>query len=320
MTRSLARFVLLALLAGAVCAPGEAAPGLLYEPTFRAGSPSDVLVAGEPALTRGDLDAFVDLFETAFDLALPLDAEQDLRDRMEVDFERAEGEARAAWLALVKDLPAMRAAARAGRDAEVRAGLRAFRRALDARMVAEPRHPVHLLLSLMLERRYVPMWPGKPPVAAGPADAYLEAVEFVVGLGRGEAAPLTVPQRRQLEEQLRRGLFTQSPAVRGELARFHRLWLAAKAAWDEGDDATRFRARWSAVLLMSRLLPASDQMAIEPGPTLKAYAAAATKVRDAQRDYDALATAARNPATVLVVLKTGLSLDVKPDEPTFLYR
>ncbi|MDJ0973962.1 MAG: hypothetical protein QNJ98_05845 [Planctomycetota bacterium] len=320
MTRTLTRFVLAALLLGALCAPSAAAPGLLYEPTFRAGSPGDVLVPGKPALTRGHLDAFVDLFESAFDLALPLAAEQDLRDRIEVDFEKADNEQRAAWIGLVKDLPAMRVAAKAGRTGEVRAGLRSFRLALDKRMVAAPRHPVHMLLTLQLERRYIPLWPGNPPVAAGPAQAYLEAVEFVVGLGRGEAVPVSVTQRRMLEERLRRGLFTQPQAVREELAAFHRLWLAAKAAWDRGDDSARFRARWSAVLLMSRLLPEAERVEIEPGPTLKAYAAAATKVREAQSGYDAIATAARNPATVLVVLKTGLSLDVKPDAPTFLFR
>ena len=77
----------------AVPTPGAAAPGLLYAPTFRPGAATDVLVPGRPALTRGDVDAFVDLFEAAFDLSLPLAEEQDLRDRIEVDFEKADNEA-----------------------------------------------------------------------------------------------------------------------------------------------------------------------------------------------------------------------------------
>ncbi len=312
------------LIAGALLlttgATTTAAPGLLYAPTFRAGAATDLLIPGKPALTRGDLNAFVDLFETAFDLAIPLAEEQDLRDRIEVDFEKADNKARAAWLTLVKDLPAMRAAAQAGKRDPVRKGLRAFRLGLDARIVAEPRHPVNVLLTVLLERRHQPLWPGNPPVAAGPAEAYLEAVAFVSGLGRGEAVQLSETQRRVLRELLRRGLFTQPPAVREELVRFHRVWLAAKAAWDQADEAGRFRARWSAVLLMSKLLPPEEQVEIEPGVTLKAYAAAAAQVRAARSGYDALVAAARNPAAVLVVLKKGLTLSVKPDDATFTYR
>jgi hypothetical protein len=50
--------------------PAPAPAGLMYEPRFREGKPGDVLADATSPLLRGDLDAFVDLFEAAYDVAL----------------------------------------------------------------------------------------------------------------------------------------------------------------------------------------------------------------------------------------------------------
>ena len=103
-----------------------------FDPRFRPLPPADVLVKGDVVLRRRDVDAFVDLVEASFDLSLGAATETRLRVAIEEGFDRADAQARKAFLERVTPLPALRRLVRDGEVLEAEKGLMAFRRALDA--------------------------------------------------------------------------------------------------------------------------------------------------------------------------------------------
>jgi hypothetical protein len=301
-------------------APARADGERMYEPRFREGAPSDPLVEGPPRLSRGHLNAYVDLLEAAFDVALPSAEEQDLRDSLENEFHGAGTEEREAFVSLVEAIVRLREQARRGEHAGLRDGLRRFRAAIDRRMLADRGRRSHRLLARVLERRHQEVWAGEPAVKGLSVDAYMETIVFVAGLARNEAPPLTPGQRSALIDYLGRDLAQLPKSVRAQLAAMHRTWLWVKARWDRAKDGRRFAMRWEAVKLLAKLVPAQPPLTVRPGTDLPSYAREAARVADAQRAFDAVTSLARNPEAVLAALTKGLELDRDRPITSLLYR
>jgi hypothetical protein len=294
--------------------------GRMFDPRFREGAPSDALSKGPPPLSRGHLNAFVDLFEAAFDLALPAPTEQALRDALETTYEEGDAAWREGLFELTDPIVNLRCCARCGNRAGVRGCLRAFRRSIDQRLRKNPKEPANRILLQVLERRHEVVWVGDPEVKRLAADAYVEMVTFVTSLGRNETVKLTSGQQSALRDYLGRDLRRLPKATRGKLERVHRTWLLAKARWDRGRDTRRFRMRREATLLLARLAPVEGGLSVDPGSDLRTYARAASKVAATERAFDAATAVARNPKALLETLTRGLALDQGVPTFTFMYR
>lgn len=292
----------------------------MYEPRFREGSAGDVLVAGEPSLLRGHLDAFVDLTQAAFDLALWAPLEQEVRDGLELAFTSWKAPERQAFLDLVRPVASLRAKGRSGDTDGLKAGLRSFWIELDRRIQAAPREAAHRALTTALERRLRAVWPGVPPIQGSAAEAWLSATVLLVGLARNESYEPTVGQQETLRAQLDTELRGQPEALRERLRVFHRSWLLLQARWDAAPPAARFRLRWEALQLLARMCPAAQGFTPTLGPDPADYAREAAKVAARLTPYDAWSNLARQPAAVLEALTKGLDLPAAPPEHILLYR
>jgi hypothetical protein len=290
------------------------------DPRFRQGAPSDQLIAGPPHLSRGHLNAFVDLFEAAFDVYLPADIEAALRSALEKSFGKADRGARETFLDLVDNIVEIRRCARCCKNRGVRGCLRAFRRSVDKRLIATPKDPANRILLHVLERRHTIVWLGVPEVKGLAADAYLETVLFVASLGRNEPLKLSPGQQSALRDYLDRDLRRLPERVRDRLALSHRQWLLAKARWDRGRKDRRLAMRWEAVRLMARLVPKTGGHTVGEGASLKAYGVEAERVRAADRGFDAITALARNPELLQQALDRGLELNRSVPTFTFMYR
>jgi len=292
----------------------------MYDPTFREGGGGDVLHEGPPPLLRAQLDALVDLMEAAFELALAPDAEQGLRDAFETWYAGAGPEARERFAALVAPRASLALAARQGDATAVEAGLQAFRKSLDERLAADPDTPPHRLVRAVLVRRQTVPWPGTPPVHAPAADAWLEAVEFLVSLARNEDFEPTSGQVAVLTEDLAAALHGESQATRERLRDLHRTWLRLKAVWDGADVGRRLALRWKAVDLLARSLPPERKVEVGPHGDLKAYARAAKTLASTQSGYEAWSSLARQPVVVLAVMDAWLGPVAPGGDQVLLYR
>lgn len=290
----------------------------MFDPRFREGAPSDALVKGPPRLSRGHLNAFVDLLEAAFDVALTAQAEQALRDALENEFDGGSPQDREAFLTLVDAIAPLRDQARRDDASAVRAGLRRFRAALDARIRARPAAPAHRQIAAVLERRHEVVVAGEPALKGVPVDAYIEMAEFVAGLARNEPVRLSPGRRSALRDYLAKDLASLKRPVRERLASAHRFWLRAKARWDRAKDARRFLMRWEAVRLAARLK--TPAVKVRPGTDLAAYAREAARVAASMEAYDHATALARNPEALFDVLKRGLAFEDKAPAFSFMYR
>ncbi|MDF1702962.1 MAG: hypothetical protein P1V36_17580 [Planctomycetota bacterium] len=311
--------LLLILLAAPAAAWGDSAREA-FDPRFREGAPSDLIVDGTPRLSRGHLNAYVDLFEASFDVALPRQTEILLREALAKGFRAAAAGERQRFLDLVDNIVEIRRCARCCHGRGVRACLRAFRRAVDQRMNAAPDDPAHRIVRHVLERRHSVVWLGIPEVKDLAAVAYLETVVFVASLGRGEAIRLSPGQISALKDYLDRDLRRLSESVRDRLALSHRQWLLVKARWDRGRDARRLAMRWQAVRLMARLVPKNGGHTVGEGTDLAAYAREAARLKAADRGFDAVTALARNPELLQQALDDGLALGRGVPAFTFMYR
>jgi hypothetical protein len=312
--------VLALLLVATGLAPRASGESAMFDPRFREGSGGDVLVAGTPGLLRGHVDAFVDLSEAAFDLAFAAAEEQALRDVLEERFAAWSAEERAAFLELVASVTGLREKGRAGDVEGMRAGLRAFWIALDRRIQAAPREPVHRLLTEALEKRQRTAWKGVPAIHAVAADAWLEATLFLTGLGRNEAFLPSEGQRATLAAELEAALHPQPQAVRESLRSFHRAWLLAKARWDAAPPARRYLLRWQVVRLLARVLGPARLPEPAVGPEPSDYAREAARVAERLTAFEAWSNLARQPAATLEALTKGLELPDPAPEHLLLCR
>jgi hypothetical protein len=292
----------------------------MFDPRFREGAPSDAIYVGPPRLSRGHLNAYVDMFEAAFDLALPAKVEQNLRDALEKSFEAGLPGEREALLATSDTIVALRRQARCCNWSGVRASLRQFRADVDKRLRGKPKSEVSRIIAYALHRRHEVVWLGEPEVKQLSADAYLEMALFLASLGRNEAIVLTPGQASALQDYLGGELCKLDCCCRKRLAAAHRIWLRIKARWDRGRDSRRLALRWEAVRLLARLVPKTGGMKICVGPDAKAYAREASKVAAADRAFDAVTGLARNPKPMMEAFMKGLALDPKCPPCTFMLR
>ena len=308
------------VLLGSLLALPAGADGLMYDPVFRPGRPAAVLVKGTPPLTRGDVSDFVDLFEAAFDLALPQHNEQDLRDQIEIDFSGRTPEQRRTFLDTLRTLRQVRTRLRAGNTDAAEDTLRAFRRHIDESISASPNHAVYRVLSKILKRRHATHWRGDPPVKALAADLYLELATFVTSLGRGTAVKPTAGQLSVVRDELLKVIARTPRETRVHMARIHAYWLRVKAAWDRADEARRFEMRFEAVRFLARLLPKEQTIEINAGPTLRDYAREAARVAGRSAALAAFTNVTRNPALLFKIVDKGLGLDEQAPPSSLLYR
>ncbi len=318
MTRALS--CILAALVLALGAGATAGAEEMFDPRFRGGAPSDALVKGPPQLSRGHLNAFIDLFESSFDLALPAPSEQGLRDALEAEYTKGDKAWREAFHDLTDPIVNLRCCARCCDNRGVRNCLRTFRRAVDERLRKFPKAASSKLLLKVLEYRHDVVWLGEPKVKRLAADAYLEMVVFAASLGRNEKIKLSRGQLGALRDYLGRDLRRLKQAERKSLEQAHRTWLLAKARWDRGRDARRFDMRREAVRLLARLAPTEGGLTVDPGTDLKTYARAASKVAAADRPFDAVTAVARNPKALMEALTRGLELKRNVPVFTFMFR
>jgi len=292
----------------------------MYDPTFREGKPSDVLLEGPPPLLRAQLDAFVDLLEAAFALALAPDTEQALRDAFETWYEEAPQTERVDFATLVAPRSALAAAARRGESAVMSKGLEAFRRALDARLSTAPGTLPHRKVRDVLVQRQATPWPGTPPVHAPAAAAWLEMVEFLVSLARNDDFEPTAGQVQVLERELASPLHGQDATTRARLRDIHRTWLRLKADWDRVDVGRRLVLRWKALDLLVRALPPERRIEVGKPGDLEAYARAASTLASTQSGYEAWSNLARQPDAVLAVVDGWLGTLPPSRDQVLLYR
>ncbi len=310
----------LVLLLACTAALPALADGLLYDPVFRPGKSTAVLVKGAPALTRADVNDFIDLFEAAFDLALPQADEQHLRDQIEIDFTGRPPEQRRTFLDTLRTLGDVRTRLRSGNTDAAEDTLRAFRRHIDEAISANPTHAVYRALAEILKRRHATHWRGDPPVKALAADLYLELAAFVTSLGRGTEIQPTEGQRSVVRDELLNVIARTPRETRVQLARIHVYWLRVKAAWDAADEAQRFQLRFEAVRFLAKLLPKDKQIEINAGPTLRDYAREAARIAERSPALTAFTNATRNPALLLKTLNKGLALDEAASRSSLLFR
>ncbi len=324
------RILLLAAVAAAglwgATVPPAAADGRaptsepMFEPCFRPGAPSDVLVSGPPTLARGHLNAFMDLLETAFDLSVPQATEQELRDALETEYEALGKGEREVLIELVARMPHIKDAARAGERDTVTQGLNAYRTALDGRLRRAPARASSLVLERVLARRTATAWPGDPAIHGSAADAWMELTQFLLRLAVNEIEGPTPGQIEAMTERLGEELRGRPHAERVVLKDAHRLWLRVKAAWDTADSAARTRMRWAAVKLLNDLLPEERRLVLTDGRDLPGYAAEARRVRQGLDRFQAYGLLARNPVLIRPVLESEFGIEGAGPAYSFLFR
>jgi hypothetical protein len=203
--------------------PVAQGPGLMFDPRFREGSPSDVLVATGSPLLRGTVDAFVDLVEASVDAALPADEEQALRDGIETAWPRLTADDRQ-WLERCVDrkTPATVATPRA---APTR---RLLRR--SSACVGPPTAAWKSVVRRALADRATPFTTtGTPPVSIAAASAFEALGSFLVCVARNDGEQVTEGQAQAVRARLRSAMDASGALVRGHYARLPRLWLLVKA-------------------------------------------------------------------------------------------
>jgi hypothetical protein len=293
----------------APAAPAPAPAGLMYDPRFREGKPEDVLAKTEPVLLRRDLDAFVDLFEAAYDVALGPAEEQRFRDAVETGWPVWDSTAREAAKRRPAERDAVVTALGAGDAAGATRLLDAFRSEQDARLSAAPTAAYHQPLVQAKRRASEPFSPGKPTVTVAAQDAFEQMALFLLRVARNEDAPITDGQIVALREQTKKAMDATGDAVRRHYARTPRLWRVVRSRWQSADDEVRLRMRWAAVRAFRWIVGLSPT---EGPPTtrgdLAAYAAAAQEVAAKGPAFDQAALAFQNPQALFDAAVEALGL------------
>lgn len=259
-------------------APAAQGPGLMFDPRFREGSPSDVLVATGAPLLRGAVDAFVDLVEASVDAALPADEEQALRDGVETAWPKMAADERQWFERCVERRALLARAARSG-DAAARGDLGAFSGELGVRAESRPSVAWKSVVRRMLADRATPFTTsGTPAVSVAAVHAFEELGAFLLCIARNDGEQVTAGQAQAVRARLRTNMDASGALVRGHYARMPRLWLLVKARWDASDAAAKMRTRWAAVKAFRRIVGLAEFRPLPDEDALVAYARAAREV------------------------------------------
>lgn len=288
--------------------------GMMFDPRFREGRPSDVLVAGASPLLRGAVDAFVDLLEAATDTTLPEAEEQALRDGVESDWKKAPSEDRV----LFDDAPATRerakAAALRGDAAGRRTAVSGFTDALFVRASARPTGAWQAVVRRAgAAKLEIFVTAGDVAVPLAAVEAFEETVAFFTGLARNDGGRVTEGQRLAVRtERIRPDLEGASPAARRRFAAATRLWAFVRARWDAADADTKLRLRWAAVDLVRAIARLPEVPADVRADGLPGYARAASAAVEALPVFDTYTNVVANWDRVLEALLQGFGV-AKPD-------
>ncbi len=290
-------------------APAAQGPGLMFDPRFREGSPSDVLVATGSPLLRGTVDAFVDLVEASLDAALPADEEQALRDGVETAWSKLSSDERQ-WFERCVDRKTRLARATQAGDSAGRADLGAFSGELGVRVEARPTAAWKSVVRRALADRATPFTTsGTPPVSVAAVSAFEELGAFLICVARNDGEQVTAGQSEAVRARLRSSMDASGALVRGHYARMPRLWLLVKARWDASDAAAKMRMRWAAVKAFRRIagLPAFTPVPDEEA--LVAYARAARETWAQASLFDTYSNAFDNLDLLIGAAVEGLGFE-----------
>jgi len=289
--------------------PVAQGPGLMFDPRFREGSPSDVLVATGSPLLRGTVDAFVDLVEASVDAALPADEEQALRDGIETAWPRLTADDRQ-WLERCVDRKTRLARATQAGDSAGRADLGAFSGELGVRVEARPTAAWKSVVRRALADRATPFTTtGTPPVSIAAASAFEALGSFLVCVARNDGEQVTEGQAQAVRARLRSAMDASGALVRGHYARLPRLWLLVKARWDASDAAAKMRTRWAAVKAFRRIAGLAEFRPLPDEEALVAYARAAREVWAQSSLFDLYTNAFANLDLLIGAALEGLGLE-----------
>lgn len=289
----------------------------MFDPKFREGQPSDVLVKGDAPLLRGTVDALVDLIEAWLDLALTAEEEQTIRDGLESSWAKLGTEDKrwydrqAIARERLRNVPPAEAA-----EAK-RALLQGFGVEVDARAAKQAKFAWADAVRRARARKVTLFSPTpEPAVPVAAVEAFESLVDFLVCVARNDPTVPTEGQRIASRPALKKAMDASGPAVRRHYARFDRLWLLVQARWDAADEAGKLRFRW-AVLKFFR--PIAHLPPLDPAQVidLAAYARSADEVARSLSMFDAYTNAFANLGTMLTITVEGLGLDAKDLEPAF---
>jgi len=298
-------------------APAAQGPGLMFDPRFREGSPSDVLVASGTPLLRGAVDAFVDLVEASMDAALPADEEQALRDGVETAWSKMAADERQ-WFERCVDRKTRLARATQSGDASARGDLGAFSGELGVRAEARPSVAWKSVVRRVLADRATPFTTsGAPAVSIAAIHAFEELGAFLVCVARNDGEQVTAGQAQAVRTRLRSAMDASGALVRGHYARLPRLWLLVKARWDASDAAAKMRTRWAAVKAFRRIVGLAEFRPLPDEEALVAYARAAREVWAQASLFDTYTNGFENLDLLLGAAIEGLGLEPGDLEQAF---
>ena len=310
--------VLVAALAAALPAPGAEEWG--FDPRFRPHPATDVLVKGEPPLLRRDEDAFVDLVEAAFDLAMPQAVERRLRVAVEEGFEKGDADARKRFLERVAPIGNLRRLVREQNLLEAEEGMMAFRRSLDTRLQEDPPDAVATLLRDLLRGRHETAWAGEPPIHAAAVESWLALTAFLTAVARNEAVAPSPGKDAVTRRELGLDLAKRDADERGLVLRAHRPWIRLQEAWDDGGDLRRLKLRIQVVQFVVDLLPEEKRVEVGEIEDLKGYARSAAVLRDVVPALDLWTTLGAHPEKVLALVEAWLGPVPEGEDALLLYR
>ena len=290
--------------------------GLMYDPKFREAGPFDVLVKGEEPLLRTHVDAFVDLVEAAYEVALTADEERGLRDSIETSFPAWDADARARFLHRMIERAVAHRALLSHDASAAKAALSAFASDVDGRIEAAPTAAFHQPLRQAKTRRASVFSPGEPPVTNSAEDAFEDLVHFLVCVARNEDRALTEGQRTTVRAETQRVLDASGPMMRRHYARMHRLWLFVKSRWDAEETPGKMRMRWAAIRAFKTITQSGAAPAAMNGD-LAAYAKAAAEIAATLAPFDAYVAAFQQPQVVLTAALEGIGRDPSDLEGAF---
>lgn len=295
-------------------APLAAPKGRLFDPAFREGRPSEVLVDGDLPLLRGVVDAFVDVLEATHDLYLPQADEIALRDEIETAWTTMGDEERRFFDRVAIDRDRLRPVPGSKPDAAaVRAFSDGFVAALAPRTAAARKGWPTLVRRALERKAEVFSASPEPPVHGHALDAFEDTVLFAVGLARNSEVAPTPGQRLAVRPQLRATMDASGPAVRRVYARWHRVAALLKARWDAADEAGRLRVRYAVLKVFRRIA----KLPVPSGPVvidLPGYATLAAEVAGALNVPDAYTSGCANPGELLSAFLEGFDLSGKGAE------
>lgn len=291
-----------------------------FDPRFRPLPAVDVLVKGEPPLLRRDVDAFVDLVEASFDLAMPAKVDSALRVAIEESYEKGDAAHRQLFLGRVESIQTLRRLVREKKVLEAETGLMAFRRSLDAMLHAVPPSPTATILRDVLRGRHETAWAGEPPLNEAAVDSWLALAAFTASVALNQSVAPTTGRVEVAHRDLAALFKERDAAERKRLLRAHKTWIRLQKAWDDGGELKRLKLRAGVAEFVADILPEERRVELGEIEDLPGYARSAAVLREVVPAFDLWVTLASRPAEVLELIETWLGPVPEGEDVILLFR